>query len=194
MFSTVISGGLCGMETYRVSVEVDISTGLPIFNMVGLLSGEVREAKERVLVALKNTGYDLPPRKITVNLAPADRRKEGNGYDLPIALGILESLGYFEKEALESVFVTGELGLNGEIKPVRGILPMVKKAEEEGMRECIIPKDNAKEGAVIPGICVRGAQTLAQVVAFLQNKEEAGLTRECVDVDALFQKERQEET
>ena len=193
MFSTVISGGLCGMETYRVSVEVDISTGLPIFNMVGLLSGEVREAKERVLVALKNTGYDLPPRKITVNLAPADRRKEGNGYDLPIALGILESLGYFEKEALESVFVTGELGLNGEIKPVRGILPMVKKAEEEGMRECIIPKDNAKEGAVIPGICVRGAQTLAQVVAFLQNKEETGLTRECVDVDALFQKERQEE-
>lgn len=193
MFSTVISGGLCGMETYRVSVEVDISTGLPIFNMVGLLSGEVREAKERVLVALKNTGYDLPPRKITVNLAPADRRKEGNGYDLPIALGILESLGYFEKEALESVFVTGELGLNGEIKPVRGILPMVKKAEEEGMRECIIPKDNAKEGAVIPGICVRGAQTLAQVVAFLQNKEEAGLTRECVDVDALFQKEGQEE-
>ena len=76
MFSTVISGGLCGMETYRVSVEVDISTGLPIFNMVGLLSGEVREAKERVLVALKNTGYDLPPRKITVNLAPADRRKD----------------------------------------------------------------------------------------------------------------------
>ena len=193
MFSTVISGGLCGMETYRVCVEVDISTGLPVFNMVGLLSGEVREAKERVLVALRNTGYDLPPRKITVNLAPADRRKEGNGYDLPIALGILESLGYFEKEALESVFVTGELGLNGEIKPVRGILPMVKKAEEEGMRECIVPKDNAKEGAVIPGICVRGAQTLAQVVAFLQKKEEAGLAREWVDVDALFQKERQEE-
>lgn len=130
MFSTVISGGLCGMETYRVSVEVDISTGLPIFNMVGLLSGEVREAKERVLVALKNTGYDLPPRKITVNLAPADRRKEGNGYDLPIALGILESLGYFEKEVLESVFVTGELGLNGEIKPVRGILPMVKRPKK----------------------------------------------------------------
>ena len=128
MFSTIYSGGLDGIRAYLVQVEVDISTGLPGFGMVGSLSGEVREARERVQVALRNAGFDLPPMKITVNLAPAHIRKEGTAYDLPIAVGMLAAMGYFDKKALENVLFAGELGLDGEIKPVRGIFPIVQEA------------------------------------------------------------------
>ena len=160
------------MEAYLLHAEVDISHGLPGFCMVGSLSNEVREAKERVQVALKNAGYDIPPNKVTINLSPANIRKEGTGYDVPIAVGILQCLGYFEKEACENILFVGELGLNGEIKPVSGILPIVKTAAKEGITCCVVPTENATEGSVIPGIQVRGVENIIQLVQYLQEGQE----------------------
>ena len=172
MFSSILTGGLNGMEAYLLRAEVDISSGLPGFCLVGSLSNEVREAKERVQVALKNAGFDIPPNKVTINLSPANIRKEGTGYDVPIAIGILQSLGYFEKEACENTLFIGELGLNGEIKPVNGILPIVRTAAEEKVGSCIVPHMNALEGSMIPGIAVRGAESIMQLVQFLQEEEK----------------------
>lgn len=172
MFSTIASGALLGVEAYLVNVEVDIAQGLPTFNMVGLLSGEVRESRERVCVALKNAGLDIPPTRITVNLSPADRKKDGTAFDLPIAVGILESLGYFPRESAENTLFLGELGLNGEIKKVRGVLPIVKEAVAGGIKQCIVPKENVMEGAVIPGIEVHGAGSLEELLLYLQCPKE----------------------
>ena len=122
MFSTVYTGALNGVSAYIVSVEVDVSNGLPGFNMVGSLSGEVREARERVCVTLKNLGIDIPPMRITVNLAPADQRKEGTAFDLPIAIGLLCSLDIIPKAITDDTLFIGELGLNGEIKKAKSIL------------------------------------------------------------------------
>lgn len=174
MFCTILSGALYGVSAYPVGVEVDISQGLPGFSMVGSLGAEVRESRERVTVALKNVGFDLPPRHITVNLSPADKRKEGSAYDLPIAVGILEAMEYFPQGAAKDILFLGELGLDGEVKKVRGVLPIVREAAARGMKECIVPAVNASEGAVIPGIKVRGASNIRDVFCFL-TEEDAGL-------------------
>lgn len=168
MFSTIYAGGLHGVTAYLVSVEVDISRGLPAFSMVGSLSCEVRESRERVCVALKNAGFDLPPNRITVNLSPADKRKEGTAFDLPIGVGILASMDYFHRKATADTLFLGELGLDGEIKKVRGVLPIVREAAARGIRQCIVPLENASEGAVIAGITVRGASDIRQVLDFLR--------------------------
>ena len=172
MYSTVISGALQGVSAYLVFVEVDVASGLPCFSMVGSLSGEVKESRERVSVALKNAGFDLPPKKVTVNLSPADRRKEGSAFDLPIAVGILNALNCFGQSAAEEILFLGELGLNGELKGVRGVLPIVREAAARGIRQCIVPAANAGEGAVIPGIRVRGAENIGEVFAFLTQGQE----------------------
>lgn len=170
MFSSINTGGLDGMEAYLLQAEVDISTGLPGFSMVGSLGNEVREAKERIQVALKNAGFDVPPNKITVNLSPANIHKEGTGYDVPIAIGLLMSLGYFEEDACKDILFVGELGLNGEIKPIKGILPIVRCASLCGIKCCIVPEGNVAEGSAIPGICVKGASDIRQLVRFLQEE------------------------
>ena len=167
MYSTVLSGALLGVQAAMVLVEVDATSGLPSINMVGSLSGEVRESKERVLAALKNAGIDIPPKHVTINLSPADLRKEGTAYDLPIAVGMLQALGFFQKANAEEILFLGELGLNGEIRTVRGVLPIVREAVARGVKECIVPLENAREGAMIPGIKVRGAKELEQVMCFL---------------------------
>ena len=184
MFSTITSGALLGVEAYLVGVEVDIARGLPAFSMVGLLGSEVKESRDRVLVALKNAGLDLPPTHITVNLAPADRRKEGTAFDLPIAVGMLESLGYFPQTSTADTLFLGELGLNGEIKKVRGVLPIVREAAAKGIKQCIIPKANVMEGAVIPGITVHGAESIEEVLLYLQCPEEGASILPPVRVDA----------
>lgn len=172
MYSTVVSGALLGVSACLVSVEVDIAQGLPGFSMVGSLGGEVKESRERVTVALKNVGLNLPPKRITVNLSPADIKKEGNAFDLPIAAGMLEAMGYFRPGAAEGILFLGELGLNGEIKKVRGVLPIVREAVSKGIRQCIVPAANAREGAAIPGIRVRGAGHIRDVFRFLESEEE----------------------
>ena len=173
MFSTVLSGALIGVSAYLVSAEVDIAQGLPCFSMVGSLGGEVKESRERVSVALKNAGFELPPKRITVNLSPADKRKDGTAFDLAIAIGILEALGYFEAGASKDILFLGELGLDGEVKKVRGVLPIVREAAKRGIRQCIVPAVNTGEGAVIPGIRVRGAAHISEVFAFLREREES---------------------
>ncbi len=171
MFSSVLTGGINGMDAYLLHAEVDISNGLPGFCMVGSLGNEVKEAKERVQVALKNAGYHVPPNKITINLAPANIRKEGTGYDVPIAVGILQNLGYFDSAFMENILFVGELGLNGEVKPVHGILPIVKQAAESGVECCIVPVENAEEGSVIPGIQVKGVENISQLIMYLQEED-----------------------
>ncbi|MBO6015569.1 MAG: magnesium chelatase, partial [Lachnospiraceae bacterium] len=143
MYSTITSGAVYGINSYLVSVEVDISNGLPAIDMVGSLSGEVREAKERVKVALHNSGFALPASHITINLSPADRRKEGSAFDLPIAIGVLKSMGKLQmREEMQDALFIGELGLNGEVRFSKGILPIILEARRRGIRHCFVPYVN----------------------------------------------------
>lgn len=188
MFSTVTTGSIHGIECFLTQVEVDIVKTMPAFDMVGMLSSEVREARERVRVALRNCGIVLPPVHITVNISPANIRKEGTAYDLPIAVGILVSLGHIPPAYVKDVCVVGELGLNGEIKPVKGILPIVKEAAEKGIKTCILPIDNAQEGAVIEGVNVIGVEDFAQVADYFSMKENPYVKPTKVNLTELFAK------
>lgn len=189
MFSTITAGTVCGINSYLVQVEVDISKGLPCFQMVGLLSSEVREARERVRVALRNAGISMPPMCINVNLSPADLRKEGTMFDLPVAVGILTSLGHLARESTAGTVLLGELGLNGEIKPVRGVLPIVARAKDSGMKRCILPRDNAREGAVVEGVEIIGVSDIRETVAYLQGKEEGMIEPTNIDVMSLWEED-----
>jgi len=189
MYCTVFTGALYGVAAYLVSVEVDISRGLPAFYMVGSLSTEVRESRERVTVALKNLGLDLPPCRVTVNFSPADRKKEGTAFDLPVAIGMLEALEMIPQGASKGILFLGELGLNGELKKARGVLPVVRAAAAGGIRECIVPEANAREGAVIPGITVRGAGNVLEIMHFLTaqgGERDKILPEVLVDTDSFF--------
>ena len=173
MYSYVSTGALNGIESYLATVEVDASTGLPGFEMVGMLNAEIKEAKERVRVALKNTGISMPPLRITVNISPANLRKNGTSYDLPIAIALLIAIGELPQECVEDIMIVGELGLNGEVKFTNGILPMVLQAKAEGKKVCLVPRENAEEGAVVDGIDVIGVSGLGETIAYLNaDKEE----------------------
>lgn len=170
MYSTVITGGLHGMKSYLAHVEVDCSRGLPGFEMVGLLGSEVKEARERIRVALKNADMALPPMRITVNISPASLYKEGTFYDLPVAAGILAAQGLILEEELQGVMIAGELGLNGDIRQVRGILPMVLEARKRNLSCCIVPQENLLEARMVEGIRVRGIRKLSQLKEVLQRE------------------------
>jgi len=171
MLARLTSLAVLGVRAYPVRVEVDLAPGLPSFSTVGLPNEAVRESKERVRSALSNSGYALPVNRITVNLAPADVRKEGAGFDLPIALGILAAAGAFPAEALLGLGVVGELALDGSIRPVRGVLPMAVAAGQDGLHAIIVPEENAREAAVVQGVDVLAAKRLDQVVAHLVERE-----------------------
>lgn len=171
MFSKAISAAIHGIDGMIVSVEADVSDGLPIFDMVGYLGSEVKEARERVRIALKNSGFKIPAKRITVNLSPADIRKEGTAFDLPVAIAILGAFGHLPEESLKDVLIIGELSLNGKINKVNGVLPIVYCAKQQGFKKCIIPKENEREGAVVEGIETYGVSTLIEVVEFLNNEE-----------------------
>ena len=185
MFSTIISAAILGMEVALIHVEVDIAQGLPGFTLVGYLSSEVKEAGERVRVALKNAGIALPAMRITVNLAPANVRKDGTAFDLPIAVGILEALGDIPKENTQGLMAAGELGLDGSVNPVRGVLPFVQRAKGEGIKRCLLPMGNYREGKLIGGIEIIGVRDLKEVMEYLkegkkpdQEAEEAETEKE----------------
>ncbi len=167
MYSKVLSGALHGVEGRLITVEADVSEGLPMFNMVGVLSSEVREASERVRTALRNSGYQVPPKRITINLSPADLRKEGSVFDLPISIALLTAYGYIPSEVLEDILIIGELSLNGDLRGVRGILPIVDYARKMQVKKVILPYGNRKEAAVIPDMEIYGAKSLTQVVNHL---------------------------
>ena len=172
MYSRVITGAVNGIESMLAAVEVDASKGMPGFEMVGQLNNEVREAKERVRVALKNASIQIPPMRLTVSISPAEMRKEGASYDLPIAVGILVSLGMIPEEGIHNTLIVGELGLDGEVRAVRGVLPIVQKAKRECVKRCIVPVANVREGAVIDGIEIIGVDSLSETIEYLQEVEE----------------------
>ncbi|MDO4601092.1 MAG: YifB family Mg chelatase-like AAA ATPase [Eubacteriales bacterium] len=172
MFASVLSAAIFGMEVCPIQVEADVSNGLPSFSMVGYASAQVKEAQERVRTALKNSGVALPPRRITVNFVPADIKKEGAGFDLPVAAAVLAASGMLKPELLKDVMMVGEVSLNGEIHPVSGILPRVIHAGETGLRFCVIPFGNLKEGLLVKNINVMGVRTLKEMLLFLQNPEK----------------------
>src|SRR5690606_34519540 len=168
MLAQVRSGAVLGVEAYAVSVEVDLASGLPQMQVVGLPQGAVREGRERVTAALKNSGFVLPPRKITINLAPADVPKAGSAFDLPIAIGLLATGGVFAPERVRGMCFVGELGLDGELRPVRGVLPVALNCREEGVRVLVVPAANGAEAAAVKGLDVRAAERLEDVVAHLR--------------------------
>lgn len=156
------SATILGVDAHQVDVEVDISNGLPSFTTVGLPAGTVREGRERVAAALGNAGYLLPLKRITVNLAPADMPKRGSAFDLPIAVGILLASGQLDADCAGTLLL-GELGLEGDLRPIRGALPVALAARAFGCRELILPVANVSEAAVVDGMAVRGARSLGEV-------------------------------
>ena len=172
MFSKIVSCGIRGVEGYQVAIETDISSGgLPSLTMVGYLSEEVRESQERVRTALRNSGFLLPPRRITINLSPAGLRKDGTAFDLAIAVSILCCLEEGLSEAASQAVFLGELGLNGEIKPVNGIISRVYCARQAGFSRCFVPKENVKEGTVAEGVEIIGVSSLLEQAELLRHPE-----------------------
>lgn len=170
MFSSIRSLGVSGIGGYGVSVEVYISNGLPHFDVVGLPDAAVKEARERVHAAVKNSGFRFPVSRLTVNLAPADKKKTGTVYDLPILVGILAASGDLDPIEPDTAFI-GELGLSGELRPVQGALPMALAAEREGIRRLFVPAENAAEAAFAENLAVYGVENVSQLVAHLTGRE-----------------------
>ncbi|HXG18097.1 MAG TPA: YifB family Mg chelatase-like AAA ATPase [Methylomirabilota bacterium] len=178
MLATILSGALVGIDGLLVEVEVDVAFGMPQFTTVGLPEGAVRESKDRVRSAIKNSGYEFPSaRKITVNLAPADLKKEGSAYDLPIALGILAAEGWLSKERLRAYAILGELSLDGRVEAVHGALPLAVMARERQLQGLIVPADNAAEAAVVDGVEVLGVSALSEAFLFLNGEQPLAPTR-----------------
>lgn len=175
---------LIGLEGYLVNIEIDVSAGIPCWDIVGLPDASVKEAKERVRTAIKNSGYDMQSRKIVVNLSPADIKKEGSFFDLPIAIGILACSGNINKKSIEDTIFIGELSLDGKINKVNGVLPMCIEAKKLGIKRVILPIENTKEAAVVKEIEVIGAKSLIEVVNFLNYRIHIESTK--FDLKKLF--------
>lgn len=170
MFSTVLSATLQGLRVEFVQVEADLSNGLPMFHLVGYLSSEVKEAGDRVRSAIRNSGFVLPAKKMVINLSPANIRKKGTIFDLSIAVAVLAALEEFDEKQLKEVLFVGELSLDGSIKRVPGILPIVLEAQKQGIKRCIIPRENQREGELVTGIEVIGVSSLEEVCELLKGK------------------------
>ena len=188
MLSIIKSMALQGLDGYIVDVQVDISAGIPNWEVVGLPDASVREAKERVRTAIKNSGYDFQSRRIVINLAPADTKKEGSFFDLPIAIGILSDFGEIIEQDYNNTVFIGELSLNGNINRINGILPICIEAKKLAMKKIILPVENAKEAAIVMGIKVIGGENLRQVVEYLNKKIDIEPTR--IEIENIFNKKR----
>ena len=187
MLARVFSSAVLGIDAYRVEVEVDITSGLPTYTTVGLPEASVKESKERVKSAIGNSGYRFPDDRITVNLAPAAIKKEGTGFDLPIALGILAATGIIPQETVSQYLILGELSLDGRVKPVRGSLPMALAARKDGYKAIMVPIENCREASVVTDIDVLPVKDLSQVVAFLTGF--ARIVPEKADISDVFEKD-----
>jgi magnesium chelatase family protein len=189
MIARVLSSALLGVDAYVVEVEVDITSGFPHFSTVGLPEGAVKESKDRVRAAIKNCGYYFPRKRITVNLAPADRRKEGSAFDLPISVGILSALGILNSNSAHEYAILGELSLDGKVKAIKGALPTAICVRDSRLRGLIIPKENQEEAAVVEGVDVLAVDSLHEVIEFLSGKFEIHPTR--IDVEHVFNQSRE---
>ncbi len=188
MFSKVISSAALGIDAYLVEVEAHLEGQLPALTIVGLPEGAVRESKERVNAAIKNSGFRFPQKRITINLAPADIKKEGSAFDLPIAVGVLAAIGLVSFEDLENYIILGELSLDGSLRPIRGALPMAMAARKAGKRGILLPKVNAKEAAICKDLAVIPVSDLNETVDFLNGAVEKRPFE--IDIDGLFSKSR----
>src|SRR5215467_12976992 len=172
MLAKVRSAALQGVEVATVSVEVDVTNGLPSFTTVGLPDSAVRESRDRVRAAIRNAGFEFPVERITVNLAPADLKKEGAAFDLPVAIGILAATGLVKPERLERALVLGELSLDGRVAAVRGVLPVAISCRRARYAPLLVPVDNAVEAAVVGGLRVIPVPSLQDAVAYLNGERE----------------------
>ena len=168
MLATIHSAAVLGVEAYDVTVEVDVAPGLPAWTIVGLAGAAVRESRERVTAALHNSGFDVPSRRILVGLSPADVKKDGTAFDLPIALALLCAIGQLAPESLAGLVVAGELGLDGAIRPIRGALPLARAASRDGARALIVPEANVAEASLVASVRLASAATLAGLIAALK--------------------------
>lgn len=185
MISEILTAATVGVNAFIVKTETHFSTQVPAkFIIVGLPDKAVSEASERVIAAIKNSGYHYPNRRITINLAPADVRKEGSGFDLPIALGVICEAGQLRTEMLNDFVFVGELSLDGKIRPVRGILPIAIEVRKQGLKGMVVPEENAKEAAMVEGVDVYPLGSLLEVVDFLNNG--GGLEPFRVDLKEIF--------
>ncbi len=181
MVNIIHTATLCGIDSKLCVVEADISEGLPVFDMVGFLGSEVKEAKERVRAALKNQGYSWPVKRITVNLSPANIKKNGTGYDLPIALAIIKSIAIDELDT-DGFIVIGEISLDGRVLPVSGVLPMVLCAYESGLRSAMVPMENLREASLVPGMKVIGVSNIQEAYDyFAKGVVPEGSSDGCLD-------------
>ena len=188
MLSKILSSAIYGIDAYIVEVEVDLSPGLPAFSTVGLPDTAIKESRDRVMPAIKNTGFDFPQKRVTVNLAPADIKKEGSSFDLPIAVGILNASGFIKSDKMKEFIILGELSLDGRIKPVKGALPITVSAAANKIKAIILPSENAKEAAVVEGIDVYPVENLPQVVEFLNGSIK--ITPVLIDIEKVFEEYR----
>jgi magnesium chelatase family protein len=187
MLARVLSSAVFGIDAYVVEVEVDIAQGLPAFATVGLPEGAVKESKDRVKAAVKNCGYDFPSRRITVNLAPADIKKEGTAFDLPMAIGILAATEVVQKGKLSQYFILGELSLDGQVKPIKGTLPVAVAARNADLKGILLPRENSKEAAVVKGIEILPLDTLSDCIQFLNG--DFHIDPVAVNLDDIFKTE-----
>ena len=172
MLSTVLSSGILGVDGVLVEVQVDIGTGIPAIDLAGLPDSAIKEARERVRTAIKNSGYTFPGKRITINLAPADLKKEGASYDLPIAMGILACCGLVPEETLKGALIIGELSLDGSVRKVNGVLSMVHSAFQDGITKFYVPEENREEAALVQGAVVYGVKDLVALVDHLNGLEQ----------------------
>ena len=176
MLASLRTAAVFGIDACPVQVEVDVSFGLPAFTMVGLPDTSVRESRDRVRSAIRNSGFEFPAHRITVNLAPADVRKAGAAFDLPIALGILAAQGIVERREVPDVVILGELSLDGSIHPARGVLPIAAGARRDGISGVLLPQSNAHEAALVSGLTVFAVSSLAEAVRALNDPAHAATT------------------
>src|SRR3954465_13023544 len=178
MLARVRSAAVFGIDAAPVSIEVDVSNGLPCFTVVGLPDASVRESRDRIRSAIRNSGYEFPVRKITVNLAPADVRKAGASFDLPIALGVLAACGVIDRRDVDDVLILGELSLDGGIQPARGVLPVAAAARRRNIPGLLIPSANGAEAAVVEGLKFFPVRSLREAVSALNDPRPVLLSPE----------------
>ena len=189
MLSIIETMALHGLDGYLVEVQVDVSPGMPNWDVVGLPDASVKEAKERVRTAIRNSGFEFQSRKIVVNLAPANTKKEGSLFDLPIAVGILMNFGYIKRQFFNKTIFVGELSLDGKINKAKGILPICIEAKKMRIRRIILPRENSKEAAIVNGLEVIGVSTLDELVQYLNGEIIIEKTR--TNIDELWNKEQE---
>ena len=171
MLVKIYGSAVSGIHATTITIEVDVAQGIKFF-LVGLPDNAVKESEQRISATLKNNGYRIPGKKITINMAPADIRKEGSAYDLPLSIGILAASQQITSDKVSNYLIMGELSLDGGLQPIKGALPIAIKAREEGFKGIILPKKNAREAAIVSELEVLGAENILEVIRFFEGKKE----------------------